>query len=44
MSKKLVDHLINTNYNGIKNKIDAFRKPKKKAFKNTRAGNSRDAL
>ena len=43
MSKKLVDHLIRTNYNGISDKIKAFRKPKKtnsqKSFRtsNTRA-------
>ena len=43
MSKKLVDHLISTNYNGISDKIKAFRKPKKtnpqKSFRtsNTRA-------
>ena len=29
MSKKLVDHLISTNYNGISNKIKTYRKPKK---------------
>ena len=42
MSKKLVDHLISTNYNGISNKIKAYRKPKKAATqKNFRTGNHR---
>jgi len=30
MSKKLADHLIKTNYNGINDKIKSYRKPKKK--------------
>ena len=44
MSKKLVDHLINTNYNGINDKIKSFRKPKKKgAQKVSRNSNSKYA-
>ena len=42
MSKKLVDHLISTNYNGISDKIKAFRKPKKTSpQKSFRTGNTR---
>lgn len=41
MSKKLADHLIQINYNGINDKIKSFRKPKKKgAQKVLRASNS----
>lgn len=42
MSKKLVDHLIKTNYNGIKDKIKAFQKAKKRTHKSTGKGNSRN--
>jgi len=41
MSKKLADHLIKTNYNGINDKIKSYRKPKKKgAQKVSRTSNS----
>ena len=44
MSKKLADHLIQINYNGINDKIKSFRKPKKKgAQKTARTRNSRYA-
>lgn len=44
MSKRLVDHLIKTNYNGINDKIKSYRKPKKKgAQKQTRNSNSKYA-
>ena len=42
MSKKSVDHLIKTNFNGIKDRIEVFRKPKKKgAQKVSRNNNSK---
>ncbi len=44
MRKKLYEHLIYTNYNGINDKIKSFRKQtKKSAQKRTRVSNSKNS-
>ena len=40
MSKKSVDHIIKTNFNGIKDRIEAFRKPKKKSAQKVSGNNN----